>query len=1812
MGFPALNAFFDAIASIFSSSTCTTCPCPSTDTCTTPDNPQTPSASDTSTPADPPASTPANPGTSDPANPSGSSNAPNTVDTGTQTIPSDGSSSGVNAGTASTPTVFLGYKALPIGTGLSNGWTDYQSRSGCLSIPLKSGGRLDFTWRQIAGLGGAAAYFDAALGSDHWRPAGRGGAFDFLPLMMNDARLLSTSILIRDKGYVRWPFASGTSGSITYYAYSNPIQFRITYNSSDNTVREDNLETRTYFVYGVGTTALPFGTAAKPNGRPILKADSNGNSLFYTYGPNPKGNGFVLGKITGDIAGGMVPYFNYSPITYFNAPITKIYIYNSTNPASSRSIYYTYEQNALPTYFDYFLKNITNPAGCTTGYKIIPLNDNANPTKEQDAAGFTTYFNYDGNFRFNKIIEQGGRVTYFTYTTAAQTQKTLLGRSPVSYNYNVAYSNDIAQISKYADSLGNTSYFGFDWTNPQSGIITDKVSRKIDPIRNLSYYQYNAQANFTTVVKTPISATKQFGYAANGRDLRVTVGFRNAVGFSQLTYFSYDNRRNRTSQMDAIGGIRSFPRDTLGRLYKNVDEIGASTYFNYNSTSGFQQSKFDALLRATYFGYDAYGNRSRVVSPRWYETGSFKTYTTYYQYTTLNQMAKRISPVQGNSYFTYTSRRDLFSSTDEIGTSTLRYYTGRDYLAKMGMVTGPSNAFLLGGNYYLYDYDIYNNRVGITDWNVNRTYFVYDAADRQISRRDALGNITYFGYDNNNNLTVTLDARQNRITQFYDLLSRKVQITDAVGSAYYGYDADNNMVVSQDKDLHRTTMQYDPLNRRISTTNPAAGVMYYVYDGVGNVIRQRDPNANTTTFSYDVLRRQHRTTDAVGNSTYYNFDNAGNLRQTLDPRNNPTYFIFDPANRRIGINDALNDLTYFGYDLKGNLVKNRDARNTVSTGVYDPLSRRATWTDPSGIVYFGYDNNDNPVKFRNQLSNSWTTTYDGLNRPILQIDPLNDQTYFGYDQVSNLVKISDPLTNRTITTYDPINRPTNVSDPTNGQTYFGYDPVGNLIKYRDPNTNTTTFKYDVLNRLANVSDPLQENTYFTYDANNNLIQVMDPLAHSTAYSYDADNRLVSWTDPLSNQQSYLYDASSNFEDGFYRTVIYDQLNRKHAVLVGYGLQEYGVSPYGSPEGTSIAQQYFNYDQVGNLTSMVDNWGSSSFTYDTVNRLIGRINPNGDRAYFTYDGASNLTGLRYPQGTSFATSTYDSANRLSQIISPASHLSYYTYNAASLVNKKRFGNKVTCYYGYDASQRVTNIQHISSASTTIAGLAYRRDLAGRINRIVRENSIAIYYQYDSVNRLTSEIWSKTPSAAQIYAFTYKYDKAGNRQYQNRAYGVSATSFEKTYYQYNVANEVYKRYLVTNNTSTYYVHDIDGSILRVVDQSNNATYFQYDQNRLITAIIPPSPNVPWSFVYDGLLNRVKIVKGSTPSYFLWTEMNQLEERTTGSVLIARYTQGSGIVPGIGSIMEVQRPIGTLTYFQYLHMDHQGSVQKVTDASQNVLLAYTNDAFGRQIVPPTGTHLWLENDFQFQSNWMTFSIGGQTYCMSPSRAYDPVLGRFLQRDPLPNLSRVARSPLVKSSNQKITNRRNAFKVIRSNGQPYANIIKNIPKFGKLLRRQNIPHISLRLNLSRPNFLGIYSKSLFSKHLLITLAREYSGTNLYEFSIGNPINILDPSGYLDAAECKEDLALMVELQEQEEIICAFAEIPAATVACIVTTTAIAALAVKTIEDCGPENEENCEAKKIEPAPVDQSPPITFPGDYPIGGGLIYHDESQDFGPRN
>ncbi len=73
---------------------------------------------------------------------------------------------------------------------------------------------------------------------------------------------------------------------------------------------------------------------------------------------------------------------------------------------------------------------------------------------------------------------------------------------------------------------------------------------------------------------------------------------------------------------------------------------------------------------------------------------------------------------------------------------------------------------------------------------------------------------------------------------------------------------------------------------------------------------------------------------------------------------------------------------------------------------------------------------------------------------------------------------------------------------------------------------------------------------------------------------------------------------------------------------------------------------------------------------------------------------------------------------------------------------------------------------------------------------------------------------------------------------------------------------------------------------------------------------------------------------------------------------------------------------------------SVVKITDQAGNVVAERLYDAFGN-VLSESGD--WSGFPFGFHPNWLEFKAGERTFYLTPGgRIYDPMLGRFLQRDP------------------------------------------------------------------------------------------------------------------------------------------------------------------------------------------------------------------------
>src|SRR5208337_2215939 len=129
-------------------------------------------------------------------------------------------------------------------------------------------------------------------------------------------------------------------------------------------------------------------------------------------------------------------------------------------------------------------------------------------------------------------------------------------------------------------------------------------------------------------------------------------------------------------------------------------------------------------------------------------------------------------------------------------------------------------------------------------------------------------------------------------------------------------------------------------------------------------------------------------------------------------------------------------------------------------------------------------------------------------------------------------------------------------------------------------------------------------------------------------------------------------------------------------------------------------------------------------------------------YTTYDAASNLKVLTYPDGKT-VTYTYDALNRLSTVsIDWLSEIASYFYdNAGRLTGISQFNGTIVTP-GYDNANRLTSLANYSNGgSTTITGYGYTLDNNG--------------------NRTGISATGALPPANAAQDISYEYTPHGNR-------------------------------------------------------------------------------------------------------------------------------------------------------------------------------------------------------------------------------------------------------------------------------------------------------------------------------------------------------------------------------------------------------------------------------------------------------------------
>jgi RHS repeat-associated protein len=695
-----------------------------------------------------------------------------------------------------------------------------------------------------------------------------------------------------------------------------------------------------------------------------------------------------------------------------------------------------------------------------------------------------------------------------------------------------------------------------------------------------------------------------------------------------------------------------------------------------------------------------------------------------------------------------------------------------------------------------------------------RERFTFNSSGRLSTETDLNGYTTSLAYSGAGQLETVTDPAGRKLTFAYTG-GHITAVTDPLGRVvHYSYDAAGDLTDVTDVAGGDTHFTYDAAHRMLTMRTPdqAPGVsgatgaaVANVYNSDGRVIEQTDQLGRTTKFSYsgEPLSATGGTTtitDPKGNVTVQSYKFGELLSETQGagtPEAASWKFEYDQSTLGLtSLTDPDSHTTRATYDAEGNTLSSEDALGRKTVNTYDALNDLLTSIDPSGVTTtMTYDAHGNLLTKSRPLNgssavqrttytygdsahpgdvtavtdadgNTWQHTYDANGDRTATTDPLAHRTTSTYNAIGWLLSATSPRGNVSganpasfTTTYahNAFGLVTETVDPLGHKTTRAYDPDQNLVASTDADGNTTHYLYDAADEQIAVVRADGSTTHTTYWPDGTIEEQIDAAGHATRYDYDALARPSAVTDPLGRVTHYGYDPAGNETsmtdaEGQLTTKTYDADNELTSISYSDGK---------TPDVKDIA-----YNADGERTAMTDGSGTSTFAYDSLNRMTSSTDGAGATVDYEYDLVGHPTKLTYPNGKS-VTRDYNAAGSLTSVTDWLGHTTSFAYDADANETGAQYPNSVNASTVYDAADQISSITDTNGAST-LASFAYTRDAAGLISGEKADNGseTTSTFTHNTLDQLSSE--NTNP---------YGYDASEN-----------PTTFAATAQTFDAANEL----------------------------------------------------------------------------------------------------------------------------------------------------------------------------------------------------------------------------------------------------------------------------------------------------------------------------------------------------------------------------------------------------------------------------------------
>jgi RHS repeat-associated protein len=901
-----------------------------------------------------------------------------------------------------------------------------------------------------------------------------------------------------------------------------------------------------------------------------------------------------------------------------------------------------------------------------------------------------------------------------------------------------------------------------------------------------------------------------------------------------------------------------------------------------------------------------------------------------------------------------------------------------------------------------------------------------------VSHTDPMGAVTKF------NVTTlgTGDYAKQRIDQVY------AADDGAAPATAYVYDTLGRLAQTKDRFVlagSRAPTQYFLANGLRSETLDALGYSSIIYaDLAGRPIRTVGAEGAVSTVVYDGRGRPALTTSADGLQTQFEY-NAFNMPTKVTR-------LAKAGSAEAG-QTIITETGYLGgaylpswtKDAKGAQTDYTYTYGSLASVTYPPATPGATRERQDRYFYSdGLDMAVTTVMGRNlswtYSGHSWSTltdtvgslagvytvaTRDALGDPTQVESPRGAVTDIVRDALRRPVVIVEPTTAtvrqngtwgpaipdpnalrkaRRIT-YDLLGRMTKIeigtyvmatSAFTALQTYSAeYDGVGNRVKEISP-ANVVQTSYDALNRPVCTAVRMNPQTYNALPAD--ACQASRPGVYGpdriSRVSYDAAGRVVASEAGVGTDLQQVTVRTTYSPGGRRLTLTDANGNTSGFDYDGFGRLKrvkYPAAPRGSGQVSSTDYEEYGYDANGNRTSLRRRDGTTiSYQYDALNRMTVKDLPGGtaDDAYYAYASNAN-TGTHTINGrlgsatnSAYYQLIFDQAGRLLNDSALGTGMQVPFGSGANTYDIE--GNRITATFGtrhttytYDVYNRLGSVNTTQSSDPVKLVETLTYDLMGRRTSVTRPNGVTSAYGYDGAGRLTA-LTHSAGVASESFGQSFAYNPSGqimSQQQGGDAYVWSGHPVSTANFTHDQLNRDAAIAALSGG------YDLRGNLT-----SDGTRAFTYDAENRLRSVTGGTAAV--SLSYDPWGRLFSITAGAATTYLKYLGPDLVGEVDGSGVLLRQYINGNGPDEHLAWIE------GSITSapLNWFHQDRLGSVVATSDPSG----AITPMTYGPYGEPQS----WAGSRFRYTGQ---IAIPEAQLYHYRARAYDPIVGRFLQTDPI-----------------------------------------------------------------------------------------------------------------------------------------------------------------------------------------------------------------------